>query len=170
MLIRIDPTREVPVFAQIAASIRADVVAGSVGPGDRLPSAKQVAASLGVNLHTVLHAYQQLREEGLVDMRPGRGAVVAAAAGPAAELRDDIGRIVARAASLGISRDALANLVRDASGGAGPGGARGEARTGFEPAAHIRPPIGAASGDALGAAPDEGVLRAEGAHATGGVR
>ncbi|MGO1628269.1 MAG: GntR family transcriptional regulator, partial [Microbacterium sp.] len=79
MLIRIDPTREEPVFTQIAASIRGDIVAGSVGEGDRLPSAKQVAASLGVNLHTVLHAYQQLRDDGLVDMRPGRGAVVTAA-------------------------------------------------------------------------------------------
>jgi len=114
MLIRIDPTRETPVFAQIAASIRGDIVAGAVASGDRLPPAKQVAASLGVNLHTVLHAYKQLREEGLVDMRPGRGAVVTAAAGPAAALHDDIRSLVDRAASLGISVEALANLVRDA--------------------------------------------------------
>lgn len=114
MLIRIDPSRETPVFAQIAASIRVEIVTGTVGTGDRLPSAKQVAASLGVNLHTVLRAYNQLREEGLVDMRPGRGAVVTDAAGPAAGLRGDIRRLVERAESLGLTRDALASLVRDA--------------------------------------------------------
>ncbi|MGO1847692.1 GntR family transcriptional regulator [Microbacterium sp.] len=121
MLIRIDPTREEPVFTQIAASIRGDIVAGSVGEGDRLPSAKQVAASLGVNLHTVLHAYQQLRDDGLVDMRPGRGAVVTAAAGHIAELRDDIRALVDRAESLGVSTEVLAGLVR---GGRGPTQAR----------------------------------------------
>lgn len=114
MLIRIDPARDTPVFAQIAGSIRGDIVAGTVSAGDRLPSAKQVAASLGVNLHTVLHAYQQLRDEGMVDMRPGRGAVVTAAAAAAADLRGDIRRLVDRAASLGVSVDALAGLVRDA--------------------------------------------------------
>lgn len=114
MLIRIDPTRDTPVFAQIASSIRGDIVAGSAISGDRLPPAKQIAASLGVNLHTVLHAYKLLREEGLVDMRPGRGAVVTATAGPAAELHDDIRRLVQRAAAVGISAEALANLVRDA--------------------------------------------------------
>lgn len=114
MLIRIDPTRETPVFAQIAASIRGDIVAGAIAAGDRLPPAKQVAASLGVNLHTVLHAYKQLREEGLVDMRPGRGAAVTSTAGLAAELRGDIRSLVERAAALGISAEALAGLVRDA--------------------------------------------------------
>ncbi|WP_119697116.1 GntR family transcriptional regulator [Microbacterium halotolerans] len=113
MLIRIDPAREAPVFTQIAASIRGDIVAGAVGEGDRLPSAKQVAASLGVNLHTVLHAYQQLRDDGLVDMRPGRGAVVTAAAGQVAELRDDIRALIDRASALGVSTEVLAGLVRD---------------------------------------------------------
>ncbi|GAA4767981.1 GntR family transcriptional regulator [Microbacterium gilvum] len=114
MLIRIDPLREEPVFAQLAASIRADVVAGRTRQGDRLPAAKQVASALGVNLHTVLHAYQQLRDEGLVDMRPGRGAVITDAAERMSELHDDIRALAARAETLGVPRDVLAGLVRDA--------------------------------------------------------
>ena len=112
MLIRIDPTREEPVFAQIAASIRGDVAEGRVVAGERLPPAKQVAASLGVNHHTVLHAYQELRDEGLVDMRPGRGAIVTQTAASAAELHDDIRALVERAAERGISPDMLASLIR----------------------------------------------------------
>ena len=112
MLIRIDASREEPVFAQIAASIRGDIATGRVVAGERLPAAKQVAASLGVNPHTVLHAYQELRDEGLVDMRPGRGAVVTQAAAAAAELHDDIRALVARAAERGISPEMLASLIR----------------------------------------------------------
>lgn len=113
MLIRIDPTSEDPVFAQLAASIRSDIAAGQLAPGDRLPSAKEVAASLDVNLHTVLRSYQELRDEGLVDMRRGRGAVITDAAIPTADLLDDVHALVRRAHALGVSRATLAGLVRD---------------------------------------------------------
>ncbi|GAA3651648.1 GntR family transcriptional regulator [Microbacterium marinilacus] len=113
MLARIDPTREEPVFAQLAASIRADAAAGRVRPGDRLPSAREVAGALGVNLHTVLHAYQLLRDEGLLDMRRGRGAIVTDAAAPLAELHDEAAQLVRRAQARGVPRDALAALIRD---------------------------------------------------------
>ncbi len=113
MLIRIDASSDVSIFEQVAASIRTDMVAGTVRPDDKLPSAREVAASLGVNLHTVLRAYQLLRDEGLVDMRRGRGAVVTAAAGDLTTLMGDIVKLGERAARLGMTPDALASLVRD---------------------------------------------------------
>ena len=114
MLIRVDASSGVPLFEQVAASIRTDMAAGRLRPGDRLPSARDVAASLGMNLHTVLRAYQALREEGLVDMRRGRGAVVAPGATALTGLLVDIHDLGVRAAALGITPDALASLVRDA--------------------------------------------------------
>jgi GntR family transcriptional regulator len=113
MLIRIDPTSEQPLFAQVAASVRADAAAGRLRPGDRLPSAREVAEALGVNLHTVLRAYQELREEGLVDMRRGRGAVLTDAALPLAQLHDDIAALASRARALGLSADTLASLLKE---------------------------------------------------------
>lgn len=113
MLIRVDPTSETPIFAQIASSVRADAAAGGLRSGDRLPSARDVAASLGVNLHTVLRAYQLLRDEGLVDMRRGRGAVATDAVEPLAQLHHDIEALVARARTLDLSPDALAALVKE---------------------------------------------------------
>jgi len=113
MLIRIDASSDVSIFEQVAASIRSDMAAGRVRPDDKLPSAREVAASLGVNLHTVLRAYQVLRDEGLVDMRRGRGAVVTQAAGDLTELMGDIMDLGARATALGMTADALASLVRD---------------------------------------------------------
>ena len=113
MFIRIDPASDEPIFAQVAAAVRSEVAAGRLGPGNRLPSARDVAEALGVNLHTVLRAYQDLRDEGLVDMRRGRGAVVTDAATSLAELHDDIAALARRARALGLSPDTLAALVKE---------------------------------------------------------
>lgn len=113
MLIRVDIDSARPLFEQVAASVRADIVAGRLLPGDRLPSAREVAEALEINLHTVLHAYQQLRDEGLIDLRRGRGAVVSTSLAPLAELSTDIRTLVERAAALGISSATLAALVKE---------------------------------------------------------
>jgi GntR family transcriptional regulator len=113
MLIRVDPASDVPIFAQVAASVRADAASGRLRPGDRLPSAREVASSLDVNLHTVLRAYQELRDEGLVDMRRGRGAVVTDAVEPLAQLHEDVLALAERARALGLSPDTLAALVKE---------------------------------------------------------
>jgi len=76
MLIRIDPSSSMALNEQIAAGIRRSMIAGEVGPGDRLPPAKDLGRSLDVNMHTVLKAYGRLRDDGLVEMRRGRGVTV----------------------------------------------------------------------------------------------
>ncbi|UYO98003.1 GntR family transcriptional regulator [Microbacterium sp. M28] len=114
MLIRIEANSSRPLFEQVAASVRADILTGVLAPGDRLPSAREVAEALDINLHTVLHAYQQLRDERLVDLRRGRGAVVAASAAPLVDLAKDIADLVARAGVLGVSAETLAAIVTSA--------------------------------------------------------
>lgn len=115
MIVRVDPSSSAPLFEQIAASIRMDAAAGRMRPGDRLPAARELARALEVNLHTVLHAYQRLRDERLVDLRPGRGAVVTGAVAPLADLHDDITALAARARALSLSPDTLAALVKEAA-------------------------------------------------------
>ncbi|ASU81825.1 GntR family transcriptional regulator [Nocardiopsis gilva YIM 90087] len=78
MLITIDPTSSQPLADQVAASVRAALSKGIAQPGEKLPSARTVASALQINLHTVLRGYQQLRDEGLVELRRGRGAVIIA--------------------------------------------------------------------------------------------
>lgn len=76
MLITIDPSSAVPLHEQIAAAARRAITDHSVQAGERLPSARTLADSLQVNMHTVLRAYTALRDEGLIELRRGRGAVV----------------------------------------------------------------------------------------------
>lgn len=113
MLIRIDADSGRPLFEQVASSVRSGILAGRIRPGDRLPTAREVAEALEINLHTVLRAYQQLRDEGLIDLRRGRGAVVSASAAPLAELAGEVADLVHRAARLGISPDTLAAIVKE---------------------------------------------------------
>ncbi|ROO85554.1 DNA-binding transcriptional regulator YhcF (GntR family) [Actinocorallia herbida] len=113
MLISIDPAEETPLFEQIAASVRSGIMDGSISAGDRMPTAKVLCASLGVNRNTVLHAYQMLRDEGLLELRRGRGATITERAGTLARLSDAVRGLVDEARALGVSADTLARLIRE---------------------------------------------------------
>lgn len=103
MLLEIDESSTVPLFSQIAQQIRRHVADGSLEAGERLPPARALAASLGVNMHTVLRAYQELRDEGLVDMRRSRGVVVTGAAPDEAPILELSHRFIAEARRRGMS-------------------------------------------------------------------
>lgn len=115
MLLRVDPSSPEPLFAQLAAQVRGAILHGEVSPGTRLPSARDVAASLDVNLHTVLHAYQDLRDEGLIELRRGRGAVVADRPdADLAPLHDAVAALVDAARRAGLAPGTTLGLVKDA--------------------------------------------------------
>lgn len=114
MLVKIDPNSSVPLSDQVAASVRRSMVEGALRMGDRLPAAREVARSLGVNVHTVLRGYQALKAEGLIDLRPGRGAVVTATAPRSRAMLVECGnQLVALARELGMSDAETLSLVSD---------------------------------------------------------
>lgn len=114
MLIRVDPSSAVPLFDQLAASIRESAITGRVAAGERLPAARELADSLDINVHTVLRAYQLLRDEGLIELRRGRGAIVTDRAREYARLSGAIAALVVEARALDVSPATLTALIREA--------------------------------------------------------
>jgi len=90
--VKLDREDPLDLHEQVAAEIRRAIAEGEANPGERLPPARDLAAVLDVNTNTVLRALRQLRDEGLLDFRRGRGITVAAA--------PDYGAVVAAATSL----------------------------------------------------------------------
>ena len=113
MMIRLVEASAATFAEQISAQIRLAVARGEVLRGERLPSAKELATALGVNMHTVLRAYDSLRESGIIDLRRGRGAVVVGGDLPAVRaLFESLGELVANAGRLGINPAELSALVK----------------------------------------------------------
>jgi GntR family transcriptional regulator len=73
----LDPSDSTPLYEQVAAEIRRAIADGEAKPGERMPLAKDLAKVLGVNANTVLRALRELRDEGLLEFRQGRGITVA---------------------------------------------------------------------------------------------
>ncbi|GGO00616.1 GntR family transcriptional regulator [Microbispora rosea subsp. aerata] len=116
MHLEIDPSSPDPLFDQIASALRGALKSGELKPGDHLPPAKAVASALRVNLHTVLRAYAILRDEGLIEVRRGRGSVVVDSDHATFRRRLDeaIGQVVTEARRLGLGPDEAADMVRRA--------------------------------------------------------
>lgn len=76
--VKIDRQDPADLHLQVAAAIRRAIADGEANPGERLPPAKDLAAVLGANTNTVLRALRDLRDEGLLEFRRGRGITVSA--------------------------------------------------------------------------------------------
>lgn len=129
--LRIDLASPRPVYEQIVGGLRALLVAGEFAAGEQLPTVRQLAIDLGVHHNTVAESYRVLAEEGWLDLRRGRGAVVLDRLHPkpSAQTKQGFARrleeLVAKAITDGLPRPAIADqmaaltkkLLSDESGG-----------------------------------------------------
>ena len=74
--VKLDRDNPLTLHDQAAAEIRRAIADGEAKPGERLPPSKDLAHVLGVNTNTVLRALRQLRDEGLLEFRRGRGITI----------------------------------------------------------------------------------------------
>ena len=113
VLIEIDLNPRAPIYLQIASGVRAALVDGRLGPGDRLPAGRELAHALDVNLDTVHRAYRLLADEGLVVARVGRGTrIIDEVNRDEIDLRQHIADLVSRATAVGVSTRQLADMIR----------------------------------------------------------
>lgn len=113
MLLILDMNDPRPLHEQVAGAIRRAIAAGDVRPGDRLPPARDLAATLGVNVNTVLRALRNLRDEGLLEFRRGRGVSVLRRPDARAVLSGRIREVLDEAARFGYRPHDVIELIKE---------------------------------------------------------
>lgn len=93
--------------ASVMRAIRAKVASRALAPGDRLPSIRAFAKTMGVSPSTVVEAYDRLAAEGLIRARPGSGFFVSATASPPLALAQDLPQTERAIDPLWVSRQSL---------------------------------------------------------------
>ena len=76
MFLTVDTNDKRPLYQQIVDGVKALIARGDLREGAALPSVRQVAGDLGVNLNTIAVAYRRLQEEGFLTIRHGTGTIV----------------------------------------------------------------------------------------------
>lgn len=123
---RLDASTGVPFYRQIIDQVLLGVADGRLRPGEQLPTVRQLAVDLSVNLNTVAKAYREMEIRGIVQTQQGTGTFLAdrRPEGRAAERKRALDRLVdetlSRAAAKGFTDEDVARaLAERASGRAG---------------------------------------------------
>ena len=116
MVIEIDFNSDEALYLQLRNQIIMGIATAQFREGDSLPSVRQLADSIGINMHTVNKAYTVLKQEGYVKVDRRRGAVIAIDEDKArtlAELKQGLQVIIAKGSCKNISREEIHELIEE---------------------------------------------------------
>ena len=114
MIVEIDFNSEEALYIQLINQIIIGIATDQIPEGDTLPSVRQLADNIGINMHTVNKAYSVLKQEGFLRVDRRRGAVIALDTDKMrtiSEMRRDLSVILARGVCKNVSREEVHNLV-----------------------------------------------------------
>ena len=114
MVIEIDFNSDDAIYVQLMNQIIMGIATSRLQEGDTLPSVRQLADTIGINMHTVNKAYTVLKQEGFVKVDRRRGAVIAIDVDRISDLeqmRESLRVILARASCRNISREEVHALI-----------------------------------------------------------
>jgi hypothetical protein len=110
----IDFNSDEAIYIQLCNQIIVGIAADKIKEGDSLPSVRQLADDVGINMHTVNKAYSILRQEGFVKLDRRRGAVICIDVDrmrQISQMKKDLSIVVARAICNGVDREDAHNLI-----------------------------------------------------------
>ena len=119
MIIKLSLDSQVPLYQQLKEKIVYAIASGELKENEGLPSVRQLATSLSINLHTVNKAYTQLANEGFLTVRKARGAIVNAKAKLKAsdvdinKIKEQITMICAEAKCRSVSFEDINKMCKD---------------------------------------------------------
>ena len=114
MLIEVDFNSDEAIYVQLCNQIILGIATSVIREGDSLPSVRQLADMIGVNMHTVNKAYSVLKREGYISLDKRRGAVISLDIDKMEqleEMRNQLRIVLARGCCKNISRQEVHNLV-----------------------------------------------------------
>ena len=114
MIVEIDFNSEEALYIQLINQIIIGIATDQIREGDTLPSVRQLADNIGINMHTVNKAYSVLKQEGFLRVDRRRGAVIALDTDKMrtiSEMRRDLSVMLARGVCKNVSREEVHNLV-----------------------------------------------------------
>ena len=114
MIIKIDFESEEAIYIQLKNQIIMGIATDRIHEGDSLPSVRQLAENIGINMHTVNKAYTVLKQEGYIKLDRRRGAVIALDIDKIRSierLREELSVLLARSVCKNISREEVHDLV-----------------------------------------------------------
>lgn len=114
MIIEIDFNSDEALYLQLRNQIIIGIATSKIRIGEELPSVRQLADDIGINMHTVNKAYTVLKQEGFVKVDRRRGAVIAIDVDKMEaieELRSDLNVLLARSSCKNISREEVHALI-----------------------------------------------------------
>ena len=116
MWISIEEHDSRPIYLQIIYQIKQQIRQGTLKPGDELPSVRELARILGINMHTTRSAYLKLEEQKVINLRPGRRAIINRLMPSSdkliqADLRTHIKEIITDALLAGLSVNNIRQIV-----------------------------------------------------------
>lgn len=116
MMIEIDFNSDEALYLQLRNQIIMGIATSQFHEGDSLPSVRQLADSIGINMHTVNKAYTVLRQEGYVKVDRRRGAVIAIDEDKARtleELKRGLQVILAKGSCKNVSKEEIHELIEE---------------------------------------------------------
>lgn len=113
MLWTIDHAAAEPLRDQIAGCVRRAIATRELRVGHQLPPAAELGEALSVDRNTVLAAYRQLRDDGVLEFRRGRGVRVARATPPQPTVVKAATKLIDVGRDHGLHRDDLIQLIRE---------------------------------------------------------
>ena len=114
MIIEIDFNSNEAIYIQLCNQIIMGIATDQLKVGETLPSVRQLADTIGINMHTVNKAYSVLRQEGFLTIDRRKGAVIAIDADKIRaleEMKRQLGVVLARGCCRNISREEVHTLI-----------------------------------------------------------
>ena len=114
MYIEIDFNSDEAIYMQLRNQIIMGIATSEIREGDTLPSVRQLAQTVGINMHTVNKAYAVLRQEGFVQLDRRKGAVIAIDIDKlkaVAEMKEQLRIVLAQGCCKNISKEEVHGLV-----------------------------------------------------------